>query len=165
MGSSTEFGVSLANSTHFQLTLVVGRLGGHSSARFPSVVRAMEELEVFARQLRQLRKAAGLTQPEMAEQSGIAQTTLSRWEQAQSEPTLSGIRKLAQFFQCSTDVLCGLAAPPEKLRAGNWLLDVDAMERWKPGDGWAVAIPDRFRIVTSSEYQSLRDQLEGRKKR
>lgn len=125
----------------------------------------MEELALFASQLHKLRTQHGLSQSALAKECGVPQGTLSRWEKGDAEPGLIGIRKLATFFEVSADVLCGLATPPSSLRAGNWLLDVDAMERWKPGDGWAVAIPERFRIVTSSEYQGLRDKLEGRKKR
>lgn len=125
----------------------------------------MEELDLFASQLQNLRKLRGLSQSALAKQTGVPQATISRWETGEAEPGLLGIKKLATFFDVSADVICSLAAPPDKMRPGNWLLDVDALEQRQPGDAWAVAIPERFRIVTSSEYQSLRKELEGRKKR
>lgn len=125
----------------------------------------MEELAVFASQLQHLRRQRNLSQSALAKQIGIPQATISRWETGEAEPGLLGIKKLATYFEVSADVLCGLAAPPDKLRPGNWLVDVDALEARTPGDAWAVAIPERFRIVTSSEYQSLRRDVEGRKKR
>lgn len=125
----------------------------------------MEGLALFASQLQSMRKLRGLSQSALAEQTGVPQATISRWETGEAEPGLLGIKKLAAFFDVSADVLCGLAAPPDKLRPGNWILDVDALELRRPGETWAVAIPDRFRIVTSSEYQRIRRELESRRKR
>lgn len=129
----------------------------------------MEPLDIFAATLKRLRASSGLSQPDLAKQTGIPQTTLSRWETGESEPGLRGLATLAQFFGISTDTLCGLASPPDMLRAGNWLVDADLVEQHQTrklaGETWAVAIPDRFRLVTSAEYQRIRDALHQRKKR
>ena len=122
----------------------------------------MHELATFARTLKRLRESRGLSQSGLAREAAIPQTTVSRWESSEAEPGLLGIRKLAQFFEVSADVLCGLSSPPDALRPGNWLIDMDAFDdahHSKQSELWAVAIPDRFRLVTSSEYQRLRDQV------
>jgi len=129
----------------------------------------MEELKTFAETLRRLRSSRGLSQAQLAKESGIPQASISRWETG-AEPGLLSIRQLAQFFQVSCDALCGLSSPPDSLRAGNWLIDLDALEDWRAtksraGEAWAVAIPDRYRIVTSSEYQKLRSEAYNRGKR
>ena len=125
----------------------------------------MEELQSFADTLRKLRSARGLSQSQLARESGIPQASISRWETG-AEPGLLSIKQLAQFFDVSADAPCGLASPPDALRPGNWLIDVDAMERpsTKEPELWAVAIPDRFRLVTSSEYQRLRAEVHRRAK-
>lgn len=130
----------------------------------------MDERQVFANVLRQLRVNRGLSQPQLAKATGLPQPTISRYEAGATEPGLNALRKLAPFFEVSIDTLCGLASPPDKLKPGNWLIDTDALEDWQQrrkgsGTTWAVAIPDRFRIVTSSQYQKLRDEVHGKGKR
>lgn len=54
--------------------------------------------------LREARKAAGLTQAEMAVKVGCTQKDIARWE-AGREPKALTLKKLAQVLGCSMDDL------------------------------------------------------------
>lgn len=55
--------------------------------------------------LKAARKAAGLTQVQLAEKAGCTQKDVSRWENGQREPVASTLKKLAQAIGCSMDDL------------------------------------------------------------
>lgn len=52
-----------------------------------------------------MRKKAGLTQKDASEKSGIALSTLRRWEQGVNEPDVKSIVMLANLYGCTTDDL------------------------------------------------------------
>lgn len=52
-----------------------------------------------------MRKEAGLTQRDASEKSGIALSTLRRWEQGVNEPDVKSIVLLANLYECTTDDL------------------------------------------------------------
>jgi transcriptional regulator with XRE-family HTH domain len=52
-------------------------------------------LEHFAARLRDLRKAAGLSQKELAEKTGLSQNGISNWESAIREPSWGAVQQLA----------------------------------------------------------------------
>lgn len=54
-----------------------------------------------------LRKEKGITLRELAEQVGITAAALSNYEKGQKEPSLSYVKKLAQYYGVSLDYLCG----------------------------------------------------------
>lgn len=115
----------------------------------------------FATRLKQLRQARGLSQPDLADAISAGKTTVSKWEAAETEPVLSGIRSLATFFGCTADYLIGLSDHPQALRPGDWLVDLvvlDAVldgQQVARGEGLAVPIPSRFKIVDSAEYARI----------
>lgn len=55
--------------------------------------------------LRAARKAAGLSQVELAQIVGCTQKDISRWENCEREPMASSLKKLAQALGCSMDDL------------------------------------------------------------
>lgn len=66
--------------------------------------------------MRDLREDAELSQTELAEALGIAQTTYSGYERGFREPSLEMLCRLADFFHTSTDYLLGRTdnpAPPK----------------------------------------------------
>ncbi len=68
--------------------------------------------------LRDLREDAELSQTELADALGIAQTTYSGYERGFREPSLEMLCRMADFFHTSTDYLLGRTdnpAPPAKL--------------------------------------------------
>lgn len=57
--------------------------------------------------LKEARKAAGFTQEEAAEKTGIALGTLRRWEQGVNEPDMGSIIQLAKLYKTTTDNILG----------------------------------------------------------
>lgn len=51
------------------------------------------------------RKKSRMTQSDIAEKTGIPQTTISRWENSQGEPTLSDAYKLATALNVTVNDL------------------------------------------------------------
>ena len=130
--------------------------------------------QLFADRFNTLCAQRRLTQAEVADRLGIGKSTVGRWVAGENEPTLSGIRSVAEFFSCSADYLCGLSDHPQALRPGDWLVDLvvlDAALAGKPlgpTERLGTPIPARFQVVDSSRYAALdaqaRDALRPRKK-
>lgn len=57
----------------------------------------------FGQKLRDLRRAAGYTQQQLAEKAGIATGTVRNYEQGIREPSWPGVVKLAKAIGISTD--------------------------------------------------------------
>ena len=60
---------------------------------------------IFADKLIQLRKKAGWSQEELAEQLQVTRQSVSKWESAQSMPDLEKIIRLSELFSVSIDYL------------------------------------------------------------
>ena len=61
--------------------------------------------------LKELRRAKGLTQEQLAEALGVTVGAVSKWESAMSVPDISTIIGLADFFDTSVDALLGYEMP------------------------------------------------------
>lgn len=57
--------------------------------------------------IKQLRKAKGITQKELAKRMNKSESTVRMWELEKSEPDLETVTKLAEYFSVSTDYLMG----------------------------------------------------------
>ncbi len=55
----------------------------------------------------ELRRAAKLSQRQLASIIGTSQANLSRWEQGLNEPSVMECWRLADYFGVSIDYLCG----------------------------------------------------------
>lgn len=60
---------------------------------------------ILADKIIELRKKAGMSQDELAEQMDVSRQSVSKWEGAQSIPDLSKILKMSEIFGVSTDYL------------------------------------------------------------
>ena len=61
---------------------------------------------MFSNKLKELRKSKhGLTQEMVAKQIGIAKTTYSAYEQGKRQPDFDILKKLAKYFNVTTDYL------------------------------------------------------------
>lgn len=130
----------------------------------------MQDSDDFPSRLRQLRAAKGVSQVEMSRQTELSQTSISDWENGLTEPKLSNLRQLAEFFGCTIDYLVGAPPPTIELPAHHWIIDLDVYDLLVkhgkkapiPGDEiWACPIPSRSRIVTSTEYAAMRAAIPG----
>ncbi|MBQ7912360.1 MAG: helix-turn-helix transcriptional regulator [Clostridia bacterium] len=57
--------------------------------------------------LKEQRKMRGITQVELAKETGIPQSTLSAWEKGINIPNIADCIKLADFYGISLDELVG----------------------------------------------------------
>ncbi len=62
---------------------------------------------MLGERLKELRKRRNLRQLDIAEMLGVSRTTYTQYEIGLTEPDIDTIKKLAQFFGVSTDVLLG----------------------------------------------------------
>lgn len=65
----------------------------------------MEPLEVFASNVRRLRKERGLTQEGLAEEAGLHLTDIARIETLRRDPGVKVVAKIAHGLGCKTSVL------------------------------------------------------------
>ena len=71
----------------------------------------------FSQQLRILRKRAGLTQEELAEQLGLSYMTIRRWETMKIIPRFDEIKKIAEILHVrESELLNGSSADNWELR-------------------------------------------------
>ena len=61
----------------------------------------------FSERLKSLRKQAGLTQVDVAEELGISQPAYASWERGVKKPTQENLVKIAQILNVSVDYLVG----------------------------------------------------------
>lgn len=59
----------------------------------------------FSERLKDLRKQAGLTQVDVAEELGISQPAYASWERGVKKPTQENLVKIAKIFNVSLDSL------------------------------------------------------------
>ncbi|MBQ8292107.1 MAG: helix-turn-helix transcriptional regulator [Clostridia bacterium] len=67
----------------------------------------MKENE-FGKKLRELRAERGLSQKELGALFNVCNQTVSFWETGSREPDLDTLKKLAEFFDISSDYFLGL---------------------------------------------------------
>lgn len=130
----------------------------------------MSEKSVTATRLEGLRNTRGLSQAQVADATGLGKTTIFNAEAGHHEPGVTTLVKLATFYGCTVDYLAGTSEHVQPLPPGHWLVDLDSYEAWASGKThedptWAVAIPDRWQIVTSRRFQEMRQNVkQGRRK-
>ena len=63
---------------------------------------------MFSDRLTQLRKEKGLSQKQLAEDLGVTQATIARYENGTRQPSLDFLVVIALYLGVSTDYLLGL---------------------------------------------------------
>lgn len=76
-------------------------------------------MRTFGEKLKEARQAAGMTQAELAEQSGIPLGTIREYEQSKREPLLSKAGKLAGALKLSMESLLPDAPAPKGKRSAG----------------------------------------------
>ena len=59
----------------------------------------------FSEKLQELRKQRGLTQEELAQALYVSRTAVSKWESGRGYPSIDSLKRTAEFFSVSVDVL------------------------------------------------------------
>lgn len=62
---------------------------------------------LFGKRLKKLRKEAGITQKELADEIGVNRATIAGYETKGKEPSYDTLIKIARALNCSLDVLLG----------------------------------------------------------
>ena len=62
----------------------------------------------FKERLKNIRQEQGLTQFDLAKQTGISQAGIAKWETGDRTPSMDCLIVLAKFFKCSIDYLVGI---------------------------------------------------------
>lgn len=65
------------------------------------------KMEIFQKNIIELRKANKYTQKQVAEVLNITQPSYIRYENGKAEPSLENLVKLANLYDVSIDFLCG----------------------------------------------------------
>ena len=60
----------------------------------------------FPENLQRLRKAAGLSQEQLAERIGVSRQAISKWETGETAPEMGKLLQLCQVLSCGLDTLC-----------------------------------------------------------
>lgn len=62
---------------------------------------------IYGQRIRELREERGISMMTLAKAIGVSDTAVCKWENQISEPKLSYIMKLSDYFNCSADYLMG----------------------------------------------------------
>ena len=66
-------------------------------------------MEKFFERLKELRTEKGITQAQLAQDTGLTISAISKWEQGSRVPSALAIITLAKYFNVTTDYLLGVA--------------------------------------------------------
>lgn len=89
------------------LLIILYRRFNLLSISFLNLFRRCFSIATFSERLKSLRKASGKTQKQMGEMLGLTERTFRQYEAGEVDPPSSKLRKLADFFDVSTDYLLG----------------------------------------------------------
>ncbi len=68
----------------------------------------MKQIFTFGETLKELRSNQNIGQIMLSKKIGISQSTISKWENGITEPSLSNLIALSDYFDISIDELIGL---------------------------------------------------------
>lgn len=113
--------------------------------------------ETLGQTIAALRKEQGMTQLELAEQMGVTDKAVSKWERDLSCPDIQSFPKLAEIFGVSVDELLQVktaAKGPEQTTAIQQLVPL-VLKAVALGMGVAVAVQSAMGIVTLEKSMAL----------
>ena len=62
----------------------------------------------FKKRFKELREKRRISQRELATALNVSHAVISFWETGRNEPTLQMLKKIAQYFEVTTDYLVGM---------------------------------------------------------
>lgn len=66
--------------------------------------------------IRDIRRAQGMTQKDLADMLGITPNAISQWENGMRNPSLENVKRLADILHCTTDDILRGATMPKLYR-------------------------------------------------
>ena len=104
--------------------------------------------ETFGNRLRALRKKAGLTQEQLADNTGFSLMTIRRWEWGERSPRVEEVKALAKALNVSEADLLN-DSPPDN--SGRWVLSITVRQELKEEViDLAKPIPEISTVVTAN---------------
>ena len=104
--------------------------------------------ETFGNRLRALRKKAGLTQEQLADNTGFSLMTIRRWEWGERSPRVEEVNALAKAPNVSEADLLN-DSPPDN--SGRWVLSITVRQELKEEViDLAKPIPEISTVVTAN---------------
>ncbi|MDE5592601.1 MAG: helix-turn-helix domain-containing protein [Clostridiales bacterium] len=103
----------------------------------------------FGARLRELREEKGVSMIELARAIGVSDAAVCKWENGLTEPKLSYVVRLAEYFDCTVDYLSGndgeypAASKPVKIA----VTDGKTGKQIKPTHLSSVLTPDESQII------------------
>lgn len=106
---------------------------------------------MFSKRIERLREKEKITQKDLAVKLGIARTTYSGYENGAREPDLETLKKIADYFEVSTDFLVGRTDDPnmyfsEEYKKLHTMIDLN-----KPEDIKKVKLTYKSMELTNEE--------------
>jgi len=86
-------------------------------------------MKTFGQRLRHLREEKDMSQIDMGKELNIANSTLSLYESGGREPDFVTLKKIAEYFNVTTDYLLARTDDKQKLSADNYLNYLTAEEK------------------------------------
>ena len=114
----------------------------------------------LSEKLQNLRRAAGLSQEQLAEQLGVTRQAVSKWETGEGKPDIDNLLPLAKLLHTTVDYLLDDTAnqpraeeaqtPPRSQSVGRelWEQLKSFGRRWGWLGGYAIALIGAVRLVT-----------------
>lgn len=101
------------------------------------------------------RKERGMTQEQLAEAMGVTVGAISKWENGLSNPDISMIVELADFFEISVDVLLGYYMEKKSIKdTAEYIKKLGKEKRYEEGEAESKKAlqkyPNNFQIVYAS---------------
>ena len=108
----------------------------------------------IAENLKQLRKAQGLTQPQLAEELDLTQKQVSDYELAKSTPSLDMLPKIAKYFSTTVDELLGTREITADFTPKNG-------QKSRHGNSRSAQLDELFDQLSPEEQRTTLKQIRG----
>ena len=128
----------------------------------------------LSEKLQNLRRAAGLSQEQLAEQLGVTRQAVSKWETGEGKPDIDNLLPLAKLLGTTVDYLLDDGAdeprtetpphtPPQSQSVGRELWEqLKAFgRRWGWLGGYAIALIGAVRLVTELIFLFADGSMQG----
>ena len=111
-------------------------------------------MSYIAQNIRRLRKAKGLTQPQLAAEVGLTQKRISDYELSKSTPAIDALPRLANFFGITVDELVGAREVPSDLVK-------TPLAKRRHGNSRTARLLELFEQLTPEEQRTTLKQIRG----
>lgn len=116
-----------------------------------------KEGESFGMILKTLRRAAGLTQTELAKRLNISRSSVSNYENGEREPSIDILKVISAYFNVPVDYLLGKNESLEECPANNKTEDISLILKRIDSKGnniniGGISLSKKLAIINYCEY-------------